>query len=94
MASSSNDPVVTPVPNPYLATMTDSQGASIKKPYQPPQHALDNVLSQLNGAPSARLLTVDEALQYSPLSSVVPFSSSEISLFWTNHLHSAYDWTL
>lgn len=76
MASSSFDPRQTPAP--HLATVTDSRGSSLKKSCQTPQYPLENVPSQLNGTPRARLLTVDEALQYSPLSSVVPFDSSEI----------------
>ena len=75
MASSSYHPG--PTPAPYLG-MTDSREASLKKSGQAPQTPLGNVSSQINGAPRARLLTVDEALQYSPLSSVVPFNSSEI----------------
>ena len=79
MASSSRDPG--PKPTPYLATMTDSREASLKKSCLAPQYPLEKIPGQLNGAPRPRLLTVDEALQYSPLSSVVPFDSSEILNF-------------
>ena len=61
--------------------MTDSREASLKQSCPAPQYPLENGPSQLNGAPRPRLLTVDEALQYSPLSSVVPFDSSEIFIF-------------
>jgi len=43
---------------------------------------LEPIVLHVNGQPNgrnpqARLLTVDEALQYSPLSSIVPFSSGK-----------------
>lgn len=43
------------------------------------QPAVLHINGQPNGqhAPQARLLTVDEALKYSPLSSIVPFSSGK-----------------
>ncbi len=68
VAGSIPDPISTP----------DGAGIPHRGMYQL-QSTVAHVNGQPNGqsTPQARLLTVDEALQYSPLSSIVPFSSGE-----------------
>ena len=66
-----------PGPKVHIPIMTDNRGVDQKTCYQSQQHSQGQGSRQPNGVPRARLLTVDEALQYSPLSSIVPFSSSE-----------------
>ena len=74
-----------PIPNSHLPNGQAPQWKSEQTPSQ--NHV--NLPAQVNGnashhemngwrhAPSRRPLTVDEALQYSPFSSIVPFDSSE-----------------
>ncbi len=66
---------------PDPTSTTDGPGIPHRGMYQANQlqPTLLHVNGQPNGqsAPQARLLTVDEALQYSPLSSIVPFTSGK-----------------
>ena len=55
----------------------DVYGQAQQNASQSQQLSNQDASKQLNGTPRARLLTVDEALQYSPLSSISPFSSSK-----------------
>lgn len=77
MASSSCHPRAMAAPAAPHPTMNDSHGVVQKASYQPLQRLQGIPSRQPNGSPKSRLLTVDEALQYSPLSSIVPFSSSK-----------------
>lgn len=71
---------VTPKPT-FSIPISNNQRKAESRPWQPAPDA--NGYSQLNGyAPSRslrqpKLLSVDEALQYSPFSSIVPFSPGE-----------------
>ena len=65
-----------PGPKIQIPIMTDNLGMDQKACCQSQQPSKGQGPRQSNGVPRARLLTVDEALQYSPLSSIVPFSSS------------------
>ena len=65
------------MPSPvFFAPTTNNRGIPPNKGQQYHQPSSTNGVRQSNGADPhpARLLTVDEALQYSALSSVVPFS--------------------
>ena len=66
-----------PGPKIHVPITTNNLGVDQKTCFQSQQHSQEQGSRQPNGVPRARLLTVDEALQYSPLSSIVPFSSSE-----------------
>ncbi|MCJ1231905.1 Sister chromatid cohesion protein 2, partial [Toensbergia leucococca] len=71
------------MPSPvFFAPTTNNRGIPPNKGQQYHQPSSTNGVRQSNGADPhpARLLTVDEALQYSALSSVVPFSPDVIPL--------------
>ena len=72
MAPSAFEHVVIPTST-FLAPTSDNRGIPARKTqYQTPLQPSNGVSS--GNARGPRLLTVDEALQYSPLSSIIPFS--------------------
>lgn len=75
MAPSTFDHVVIPA-SAYSSTATDNHGFLVTKAHGVQSSPNSSATQQTYGGPRThpRLLTVDEALQYSPLSSIVPLS--------------------
>lgn len=75
MAPSVFEHVVIPTST-FLAPTTDNRGIPARKTqYQTPLQPSNGIYTPNSGnSRGPRLLTVDEALQYSPLSSIIPFS--------------------
>lgn len=75
MAPSVMEHVAIP-PSTFLTPTTDSRGTPARKTqYQIPLQPTNGIHTPSSGnLHGPRLLTVDEALQYTPLSSIIPFS--------------------
>lgn len=75
MAPSTFDHVVIPA-SAYMSSPTDYHRLPLRKPQIGQLSSHVSAAPQPRGGPEShpRLLTVDEALQYSPLSSIVPLS--------------------
>lgn len=72
------------IPTPtFLTPTTDNRGIPARKTqYQTPLHPSYGIHTLTSGnTRGPRLLTVDEALQFSPLSSIIPFSPGKCTGF-------------